>query len=86
MGLGQERDVSLGDLRVADWARRMRMKLEAADGVDRQDDNERLGSRECEGRARIRRVIGVCRLCEAIAVVVGGAAASECDRRPGPAD
>jgi hypothetical protein len=70
-----------GDLRVADWARRLRMKLEAADGVNRQDDDERIGLREREGRARIRPVIGVCRRCEAIAVVVRGAAASECDRR-----
>ncbi len=70
-----------GDFRVADRARRLRMTLEAADGVDRQDDSDRIGSSECEGRARIGRVIGVCRGCEAIAVVVRGAAASECDRR-----
>ena len=70
-----------GDFRVADRARRLRVKLESADGVDRQDDSDRIGSRECGGRARIGRVIGVCRGCEAIAVVVRGAAASECDRR-----
>ena len=70
-----------GDFGVADRARRLRMTLEAADGVDRRDGFDRIGSRECEGRARIGRVIGVCRGCEAIAVVVRGAAASECDRR-----
>ena len=63
-----------GDLRIADRARRLRMTLEAVDGGDRQDDSERIGSRECEGRARIGRVIGVCRGCEGIAVVVRDAA------------